>query len=214
LARDLFRSAFIEIEDVAPTASAAVPFLRNVTIDELQRRAGLGSGGSDPRFHGTRSSGAYWNVPLLLAFEGTPEADHDPTLEFASAGATVKTRDDRKQPMSAVFLETIRDLHDTETRELLRPSIGMFDHYRATVAHELLHAMGSTAHDGGIMCAMREIDQNDPRHASMTPRQEARLRSAIEPDTMDQPVTAEYCDNSQRPEDWYIVVDCCPRIVR
>ncbi|SRR6266571_8517780 len=120
------------------------------------------------------------------------------------------------QPVSAVFTETNRDVHETALFNVFNFSAGVVtgpQHYRETTAHEVLHAM-TLWHNGGIMCAIRELDAADPLHDRITDFQRGVLRQVDRPAAIDTSgpnnpyADVNFLCNATGTDQ----VDCCPTL--
>jgi hypothetical protein len=161
----------------------------------------------------TPNSTRFWSVPLLLAFDPDIGSDNDPTTRWTEKDIPSMGRTSPfDQPLAAVFTETNRDLHETASFNVFNFSAGVVtgpQHYRETSAHEVLHAM-TLVHNGGIMCAIRELDAADPLHANITEKQRTLIRQVDKP--FAHRLVNEFSDANFFCDLVTDQVNCCPRL--
>jgi hypothetical protein len=204
--RSLLATAYIDLSVEPITGNESVPFVHYLAPDDLRT------------YSGASSSDAYWNIPILIGFEVATlnqnrvafgaQSDHDPTGESSSSGLSKGRRSDLRQPIAAMWVESIRDFHATEDRWDYKPSVGVNDHYSATVAHEVMHSLAGLDHDGGIMCALREVTAKDPWHHKLTLDQTAAVRATPRPDLKKDSSLDRSCSGSANT--WITTdINCC-----
>jgi hypothetical protein len=140
-----------------------------------------------------RTSNTYWSISVVGAFEGSRNADADPTAEkWVDANGYLKqsiaigvTRIGKVQGAatfalkfrSAVFLEVIRDVHAKAPLPNVSPDLN-----RRVTAHEMLHTMGllhqGSSMLGGLMCASVNFFNTGAVGDSITADQRRELRAA------------------------------------
>jgi len=178
LLKDILRDVYIEVAEDSPNPNPLIPFTQNLPSKELELIKG-----------DTPSSPAYWSVPVLLAFESALNRDYDPTDERAyptdnvERGPVAGETSQGDQPVSAIFVESIRDFLQTGTG-CKKPTISLTEYYRSNTAHEVLHALtldDEGTEQGGLMCASVKNYVNQPGRNQITNSQKLQLRKTTRP---------------------------------
>lgn len=173
---------------------------------------------SEARSRDTASSGPFWVVPVVLAFEGQQEPQkasrsardqerldtHDPTTPTGFAMYSGSTVAPLGQPTSFSYVENIRDAKETSGSPY-RPTMSLGELLRSNLAHEVLHAL-TLHHNGGIMCATRKNYAQDADRYLVTPLQRATLRGVPGPGVA--PNVNVACGTPGAP----LPPDCCPLV--
>jgi len=103
------------------------------------------------------------------------------------------------QPISATFVETIRDFAWTD-RTSIKATVPAEDIYGTDLAHEVLHSLGLW-HNGGIMCSTRKNNGSDPMRYKITDLQLSLLRKLSQPHVVED--KWDSCATMAEP-------NCCP----
>jgi hypothetical protein len=109
------------------------------------------------------STNIFWVQHFVLAYEGPGNLDHDAPGEGGLYGRTVNNKE---EPYSFIYLETIRDRADNDwpcRSQLMSPCVVAKDEFlERVVYHETIHTFHYPAHDVGIMAPdMHQLPDGD-----------------------------------------------------